>query len=341
MKRVKWSILIVALLLIATTIFISIRRGPKMGNAAASSLPTFTEEKIDLKAPLVKINGTILTAGELEEELNRVLISPAVHGGMNPQKRDQIRKASMEELIVRELAYQKARSLGLKLEETAIKESLDKIKARYQTDAGFKEALKAEGITEAKLRQRVERDLLLHKIHEQEIDAKARVGETEARKHYEDNKARFIMPESVQLKHIVIRNEPGRDESASRKKINEAYKKLKAGAVFSDVAYKYSEDDYRVMGGDFGSVHRGQIVPELEKAAFAAPLKKLVGPFQTSLGWHIIWVAARQAEHQLTFDEVKSKIEASLSQKRLQQRKLEFAKELRAAAQIKYLAANR
>ena len=97
----------------------------------------------------------------------------------------------------------------------------------------------------------------------------------------------------VKVAHIVIKAGVGinaDDSLRAVQKINEIYKKLKAGDVFDDLVKQFSEDQSSAKsGGALPSFGTGRMVPEFEKAAFAL---KSIGdfsePVKTSNGWHII-----------------------------------------------------
>ena len=287
------------------------------------------------RTTVAKVNSVQITAGELEEEVSRLLPPSGSHGKVDPQKRKQVRQMALEQLIVRELAYQRGKALRLEVEPEVREATIRKIRARYKTENSFREALRADEITEPEFIHRVEKDLLLRNIYKTEIDDKAAVSDSEVRQFYDQNKAKFLRPESIHLRQIVMKAIPGNGSNAE-KKIYEVFDKLKAGEPFDTLAYQYSEDDYRVMGGDNGWIHRGQLAPELEKAAFAAKPKTLTGPFQTSFGWHLLRMEERQTQRQLKFQEAREDIAASLRQKRLRQRKSEFVRELKEGARIEY-----
>lgn len=286
--------------------------------------------------PVAVVNGTTITAREVENELNHLLISASTHAGVDEKKKDGLRKAALEELIVRELAYQKARLTGLSVPAFELMAGVRRIRNRYQSRKAFEEALAAEHITEQELRWRIERDLLLKKIFQLEITAKAKVSDKETRRHYEENKQKFVVPESVQCKGILIKVGSGNDAEAKRK-IDEVSAKLKAGGDFGELAYQFSEDDYRVTSGDYGSVHRGQLEPELERVIFAQKPGQVSSPFKTNLGWHIVRVEKKQPEHQLTYSEVQEKIRTTLFQQREKQRRLDFIASLKGGAKIEYI----
>ncbi len=308
-----------------------------LSQAIPSEFAQFNETpKVAERAPVAVVNGTAITAAELKEELDNLLISSSTHAKMDSKKKDDLKKIALEELIVRELAYQKAMAMGLKVDKQEFVASVKKIKNRYKTKKNFQEALKVEEITLQEFEQRIEKDLLLRKIRQIEIEDKAKISDDEAKRYYEQNKASFLLPESIRLKHLVVKAEPGKEDEA-KKRIDDIAEKLRIGADFYEMAYKFSEDDYRVLGGDYGSVHRGQIIPELEAMAFEAKPNEITGPFRTSYGWHIIKVESKQAEQQLGFEEVKEKIKDRFYQKRRNERRQQFINDLKAAAQIQYV----
>ncbi|MBX7172247.1 MAG: peptidylprolyl isomerase [Pyrinomonadaceae bacterium] len=281
------------------------------------------------------VNEALITKKQLNEELNRLLISPGSHGGINADKKEELRQLALEELVAKELAFQEAKKIGLKASPTEINSSLDKIKKRYQTEKSFNEALTVEKITEDELKKQIERNLLLEKINKQEIENKSKISDTEAKQHYEANKTKFVIPNSLRLWNIVIKIETGK-ESQAQEKIKKIYQLLKEGSDFFSVAYKYSEDDYRIMGGDYGWIHRGQLVPELEQIVFNAKVNELSEPLQTSFGWQVFKVGEIRPEKQMSFEEAKEKIKEGLHKQRIRQVRIDFVNRLKSSADIKY-----
>ncbi len=284
------------------------------------------------QAPVARVNGAPITAGELQPELSRLLPPTAAHGAVDRPKRARLRKLALEELVIRQLGYWQAGAGGLKAEAAAVNATSRKIRGRYKTEASFQEALRAEQITRKEFVHRIEKELLLRKIHKLEIEDKAAVSETEIRQYYEKDKASLLLPESIHLKPIRVRHGP--DEAAAKMKIVQALERLKAGECFPDVAYRFLKDDYRVAGGDYGSVQRGRLPPEIEKAAFVAKGNTLTGPFRSNAGRQILRVEARQPQRQLQLEEVRQKIEADLRKKRLAERKTDFGRRLKQGARI-------
>ncbi len=110
-------------------------------------------------------------------------------------------------------------------------------------------------------------------------------------------KVRRAEDESVHARHILISTRPTDDAAAkeeARAKANDLKKQLDEGADFAALAKEFSQDPGSgSKGGDLGWFGPGRMVEPFEKAAFGAPIGKVVGPIETQFGYHIIEVLAR------------------------------------------------
>jgi peptidyl-prolyl cis-trans isomerase SurA len=95
----------------------------------------------------------------------------------------------------------------------------------------------------------------------------------------------------IRLLHIIIpfdKKVKPADTAAAYAKINEAYKKLKAGEDFAKVAKQYSADpDVAVNNGDLGYITVFSLPYEMENAAYKTPVGKFSAPFKSAVGYHI------------------------------------------------------
>ncbi|XP_073301180.1 rhodanese-like/PpiC domain-containing protein 12, chloroplastic isoform X1 [Primulina huaijiensis] len=75
----------------------------------------------------------------------------------------------------------------------------------------------------------------------------------------------------------------------------ELQKRAAEGEDLSDLAVEYSICPSKEEGGMLGWVRRGQMVPEFDEAAFAAPLNKVIR-CKTKFGWHLLQVLSEREE---------------------------------------------
>lgn len=131
------------------------------------------------------------------------------------------------------------------------------------------------------------------------------VSEEEAKAFYEENRSKFTQGEKVSAKHILVDTE----ELAAK-----VAEEIAGGKAFEDAAKEYSTCPSKDRGGDLGFFGKGQMVPEFEKAAFAAELKTVVGPVQTQFGYHLILVEEKQEASVVPFEQVRDQIDNQLIQ---------------------------
>ena len=171
-------------------------------------------------------------------------------------------------------------------------------------------------------RRRALRDLYFDKA------VKGGVAEAEAKKFYDDQVKAIKPEEEVQARHILVEKKELAVELAD---------KVKKGGDFAALAKEHSKDPgSKEQGGDLGFFGKGQMVPAFEDAAFKLTKGQVSEPIETQFGWHVIKVDEKRTRPVPTFDTVKERIMASLTQQKAQQ----IGTDLRTKAKIEYLDAD-
>ncbi len=283
------------------------------------------------------VNGVSLKERELERIVDELLPRAFYHQSVTPEKRAELRKKALDELIRRELYYQEAVRIGIKVSKSELKDSLENIKKRFKSKKEYQNALKQAGITEDDLKKDIERNLLINKFYQQEVLDSSKVSDNELKEYYEKNKKDFLRPEAVHIRHILIKIEPTSTDEEKAKKKKEAgdiLKRARQGEDFAELAYQYSADDWRVKGGDLGLIHRGRLLPELEEVAFKLKPGEISDLVETIYGYHIIKMEEKLPPTQLGFDEIKDKLRKELEEKRKTEREEKLLKTLKEKAKI-------
>ncbi len=151
------------------------------------------------------------------------------------------------------------------------------------------------------------------------------ISQADLQQYYSQHQDEFRVPETVTVRHILIKTPvPGADGKVDQKGIDAAKakaedieKQLKNGADFATLAKQYSEDPGSAQnGGLLPPLTRGRTVPEFEQAAFNTPVGQTTGLIRTSYGFHIIRVEGKQTPRMKPLDEVKAQIEPILKQQK-------------------------
>ena len=140
-----------------------------------------------------------------------------------------------------------------------------------------------------------------------------RVTVAEARQVYKANPDRFILPERVRARHIVIHREQRSASEAVATLLN-LRSKLLAGAITWDEAVASTSSCPN--NSDLGFFQRGMMFESFEAAAFAAEEDAITDVVETPMGWHLIHVMAHAPEEQALFDEVREQLMADLQTER-------------------------
>ncbi|MFA5012780.1 MAG: peptidylprolyl isomerase [Ignavibacteria bacterium] len=134
--------------------------------------------------------------------------------------------------------------------------------------------------------------------------------------------------DGIKASHILIQDERDSsgailDSSASLKKINEVYARIKGGEDFGKVASEVSQDPgSAAKGGDLGFFDRRRMVQPFDSAAFLLKVGEVSSPVRTPYGWHIIKVT--EIKEYPEFDKAKENLKNEF--KRSMQYKMEYDK---------------
>ena len=147
----------------------------------------------------------------------------------------------------------------------------------------------------------------------------AKVSSAELQAYFRQHADEFRVPESVKVRHILIKLPlPGPDgkvdakqTEAAKAKAQDVLNQVRKGGDFAALAKKYSDDLATAKeGGSVGQLVQGSgSAPEIEKIAFGLTKGQSSDLIQTSYGFEIIRVDDRVAAHARSLEEVHSEIE--------------------------------
>lgn len=222
------------------------------------------------------------------------------------------------------------------LPETSIRASLNEICGRYDSEQDLHADLGRVGLDVLSLRHAVERDMVVEVVPEKVGAGATAVSDTDAEIFRFMHRDRFRRAEDRLLRHILITINAqiaGNQRSVVRARIEAIWTRLlKHPKRFAEQALKPSECRTVVSGGVPGAVPRGQVYPELERAAFAldaAPLSEVV---ESELGCHLSYCESINAAGAVSLRETRGAINDHLERQRRGLRQKSWITALRARA---------
>ncbi|MBI1749330.1 MAG: peptidylprolyl isomerase [Acidobacteria bacterium] len=288
----------------------------------------------------MRVNGVGLTERDLRREMEELFPYYRIHGGRVPAAAEpEIRQKAFDRLVLSELLYQEAQRRKLQISPVAVEARIEKVRRQFPSPAAFENAIQEQFGSQAEFHRQVRRTLLVETLWEQEVVRPSRVTEVQARRFYKQNSKRYMRPESVWLQTITFQFPEGATESERRFARNRAEEVLpqaqaaKTFEAFGALAERFSSDDWRVMRGDHGWVHRGTLEPELE-LAFRTKPGEISGIVASHAGFHILRVNGYRPETLLRYEEARAAVRKSYEDERLQKRRQQFEQELRSKSRI-------
>jgi len=289
---------------------------------------------------VARVNGAAITAADLSAEVETIYPSGAGHGGLAPEKMKEIRSKALEELVVRELAYQQAVKLKAVVPMAQTQAEYQRLRQKLGA-AAFDRDLQASGLTSQQYLKQLQRQMTLERLMREKIVVPSRVGSTALRAYYDQNLNKFQRPEQVHARLITVSVDPQakpEEVAKAKSKIEAAYRELQGGKDFGSVAEQYSDDLYRVKGGDLGWLHRGRLEPDFEKVAFSLAVGKFSEPFQTPYGYSLMKVEGREPARQMAFAEISQALQQELEQKKMLELRSAWVEQLKKNARIEIVA---
>ncbi len=161
---------------------------------------------------------------------------------------------------------------------------------------------------------------------------KAKVSDKEAKKYYNKNSNRFVLPPQVKARHILLKTKKEAEAVIAQ------LKGLKGKALenkFIELAKTKSIGPSGKNGGELGWFTKKRMVPAFADAAFALKAGQFTTkPVKTQFGYHIIYVQAKKNGGKIPFKDIKSRIKAQLKAITFQKDVKEIVKKLRAKAKV-------
>jgi len=197
------------------------------------------------------------------------------------------------------------------------------IKTRALAQEAIRSRLDQDELVQLKLR--LQRNQLLAAELMERITAQSGVTEETIHAYFEALQLDFQV---VKARHILvsfagslIRTRSGDREVSEAEALNSATlirQESLNGADFAEVAKRTSDDSASYsIGGDLGTIARGQMPPELDRALFVEGGTSLSLPIKTKYGYHIVQMLERST---LPFEAVREKIEDTLRRQRVSNR---------------------
>lgn len=201
--------------------------------------------------PLAEVGAETLTWGQINDRIiaagkGAVMADPLA-------MEDEARRAALEQEIDLRIMVQKARSAGLEADPLYQRRVTEFRKTRLIT------------------------------LHRERLVAGFEPEDEALKNYYEENRSRFVLPESRKLQMVVVATKEEAEDLKAR--IEAGDMTMYQAALDHSIAANVQQDL-----GEVGWVNQGELVPELDEAVFSLGPGAIGGPVETPAGWHLVTV---------------------------------------------------
>lgn len=237
----------------------------------------------------------------------------------------ELKKAFLDRFIEERLILAKAKELGIEVAQEELKVRIDSISRDYPKSQ-MEEMLKRGSIDMDRLKEGIQKDLLMKKVVDRCLAKKVKVTHEETRAYFEARRELYYLPKQVRASQIVV---------ATDMKARRILGQLRDGGDFAQLAKKNSLSPDSKNGGDLGFFSPGQMPKEFDEVVFSLPVGQWSHVTGSPYGYHIFVVHEKKGARRLTFQVVKKRIITEIRQKKEAKLYHEWINEMKREAGIK------
>jgi peptidyl-prolyl cis-trans isomerase SurA len=307
-----------------------------------ASAMLFAADRVDSQPIVVeeivaKVNGEIVTRGELDKQRLQIEAELRQHGVIGIALQDATNKGvadGLRDKIDALLLEQKGKELNINVDA-----ELNRRFAQMQSESKISDPDKFHdfireqtGETYEDFRLLMKNNLVGQRVISEEVYRNIVIPKAEIDKYYNEHKADFIRQEMVSLREILISTGNGSAEqvAAAEKKAKGLVEKARKGeAKFTDLARQNSDAPTATSDGELGAFKRGDLAKEIDEVVFKNAKGYITDPIRRPAGFEIYRVEEHYAAGQASEDEVESDINAKLMEPRAVPKVREYLSQLR------------
>jgi peptidyl-prolyl cis-trans isomerase SurA len=248
----------------------------------------------ELNAIVAVVNDDVIVNSELQRGVAAII--PELRARGTPVPDDKIlRKQVLERIISKRLQAQRAKQLGIKVDDAALTQTITSIASRNKlTLEELRATLESGGMRFEDFREDTRTQMIDAQLQRQEVLNTITVTEPEIDRFLEKESGRLVERSEVRLQHILI----AFPEGASPEQVQKAQAKaaglvrqLRAGADFAKLAIANSDGQQALEGGDLGWFKIAEVPTLVAEPARTLAKGEVSDPLRSQGGFHIVKVS--------------------------------------------------
>ncbi len=202
------------------------------------------------------VNNDVITEYELQNRVRQVALNLRQQNIALPAM-NELRNQVIERLILEKAIDQRAKELGIRIDEQMVSASIEQIARNNKLTVNeLRERLQADDVSFSAFRRQVRDELLMQRLREREVDSQLTIPESEV-DAYLAEQAGFTGGDTQEyhVQHILLPIPPGASDSEADDVGDEAERLAKlarGGEDFGKLAAAHSKGEDALEGGDLG-----------------------------------------------------------------------------------------
>jgi peptidyl-prolyl cis-trans isomerase SurA len=288
-----------------------------------------------------QVEDRIITVEQVRREMTPIIpqLAREVRNQQEFDRRiDELAREILQNMIDRYLIVRAFRESKMQIPKSFLETELNDIIAREfdGNRSSFLESLRAQDKTIRDFRQELEENIIVSVMRSRERRSHSEVSPEQIEAFYRQNKIHFYQEESMHLRQIILM--PLADESPDLMMQNarRIIADLENGADFAETARRFSQDEMRQRGGDWGWIRRSDIRRELSDVAFALEPGQFSQPVRLGNRIFILYSQARREEGIQSMNTVREQIEDAILGQVTREAQRQWLERLRRNAFIRF-----
>jgi len=245
------------------------------------------------------VNSEPITNREVNSALQRLLSEIAAQR-QTPPPAAELRRRVLERLVNERAQLQVALEAGLRVDEANVDQSEQTIARQNQIDvAELRSRVVKDGISVPQFRKQLRDQLLLSRLHEQQVEGRIRISEADIDRALAEQQgsANDPMAQQVNLAHLLVSAPEKATAEQTAVLLAQAQKilsRIRAGENFATLVQELSSAD-RTNGGELGLRRADRYPPAFVAATQTLAVGEVSDIVRTGAGFHILKVMDRKA----------------------------------------------
>ena len=233
----------------------------------------------------------------------------------------------IDEKLIRQIASQS----GIRVTDADVDMAVENLRMQNNlTEDQFKEALAAQGMSEAQYRRDLKKQLVRLKVMNERVRSRVNITEEEVRAQYEERARESGGDVQYEVSHVMIpvaKTASATEVAATRQKAVE----IRASLTPENFMARAEE----LGGGALGWISPEDLPPELEKSLAGLGAGEISEPIRGNTGFHIFFVQDLQVGSDFpTYDEMKQELFREMLDAAMTRQEKIFLDEIRRKAVI-------